>query len=616
MRPHLIVMYCISKSRFAFALASVLLPAMGIASLALGSNHNLTFAHFPSKNSAITLPPGFEESLSAPLGFSPTSMAFAPDGRLFVTDQAGDLRVVDPGGTVLPTPFLSVPVISSDERGLLGVAVDPSFETNGYVYIYYTSSSTARNQLSRFQEDQANPGLAVPGSELVLLDLGFSASGYHNGGALHFGNDGYLYLGIGDAHSGNNANDLTNLAGKLLRIARDGSIPITNPLVGQPNSRQEIFAYGFRNPFTFAVNPSNGTIYVNDVGQSTWEEIDLVVSGGYYGWDDCEGDFVRGSTSAPCDDPAARGPIYAYPRNGPCAITGGVFGQGSAFPSGFTNGDYYFADFCGGWIMRLQEDGTVVDFATVTAGFVVDLDFGPDGALYYLSRETQAVHRIAHGAHAAHAEPSLELHRDLADGATGVKVGITRVFDPPGGDDAAARLSGYLAQVTYEGTCLHVLEVRDLDFITQININDADGIAMIRGDSPGRVAAPARLAHVVTRLQGSNQVGCAMYLEITGLTGGDGESIEVVPSSLTQTLLRGDARADGNIDIADATLIAQYLAVLRKDCTAVIDTNCLHVVNSASVRHDGGFDTTTAADALYIAQYLAGLRDVHYNPVQ
>lgn len=597
-------------ARFAFVLALALLPAMVFASVPNGNNPESPIAQSIPEAAVTTLPAGFAESLSAPLGFSPTSMAFAPDGRLFVTGQAGDLRVVDPGGTVQPTPFLSVPVISSDERGLLGVAIDPGFETNGYVYVYYTSASTARNQLSRFQEDRENPGLALPDSELVLLDLGFSASGYHNGGAVHFGTDGYLYLGIGDAHSGSNAGDLTNLAGKLLRINRDGSIPSTNPFAGQPNSRHEIFAHGFRNPFTFAVNPTNGTIFVNDVGQSTWEEINQVDSGGFYGWDDCEGDFAMGSTSAPCDDPSAIGPIYAYPSDGPCAITGGVFGQGSAFPSDFTNGDYYFADLCAGWIKRLQEDGTVSDFATNTAGFVVDLDFGPDGSLFYLSRATQAVYRIAHRNQAAPAELSLDLHRDLADGAAGVKVGITGPADQ---NSSAARLGGYLAQFSYDGTCLNILDIRDLDFLTQVNISDGEGIATIRGEAPEVVAVPAGLAHAVTRLRG---VGCSIHLEITSLTGEDGESIEVVPSSLTLFLLRGDASADGNINIADAAVVARHLAGMGEECTEVIDTSCLHGVNTASVRQDGEFDKTTVADALFIAQYLAGLRDDYYHPVE
>jgi hypothetical protein len=255
----------------------------------------------------------------------------------------------------------------------------------------------------------------------------------------------------------------------------------------------------------------------------------------------------------------------------------------------------------------------VVDFATNTAGFVVDLDFGPDGALFYLSRETQAVYRIARGAQATQAEMSLDLYRDLADGATGVKVGISRLFDPTGEIASAALLGGYLAQFGYDGTCLNILEVRDLDFITQVNINNGDGIATIRGDAPGRVAVPARLAHAVTRLRG---VGCSMYLEITGLRGEDGESIEVVPSRRTLTLLRGDAWADGSINIADATVVARYLVGLGEYCTAVIDTNCLHEVNTASVRQDGEFDKTTVADGLFIAQYLAGLRDMHYNPVR
>ena len=163
-------------------------------------------------------------------------MQFAPDGRLFVCRQSGQLRVVQ-NGTLLATPFLTVAVNASGERGLLGVAFDPDFATNNFVYVYYTATSpTIHNRVSRFT---ANGNVAVPGSEVVLLELNaLSGATNHNGGAIHFGNDGKLYVAVGDNANGANSQTLSNLLGKILRINRDGSIPSDNPFGGQAVRRQ------------------------------------------------------------------------------------------------------------------------------------------------------------------------------------------------------------------------------------------------------------------------------------------------------------------------------------------------------------------------------------------
>jgi glucose/arabinose dehydrogenase len=344
---------------------------------------------------AATVPAGFVESLVAGNLANPTAMQFAPDGRLFVCEQGGRLRVIK-NGALLPTPFATVPVNAFGERGLLGVAFDPDFSTNQYVYVYYTATTpTIHNRISRFT---ANGDVAVAGSEVVILELDNLGALNHNGGAIHFGTDGKLYAAVGDNANGANAQSLTSLHGKMLRIDKDGTIPTDNPFYGSATGKyRAIWALGLRNPFTFSMHPVTGASFVNDVGEGAWEEINDGVSGANYGWPATEGYTT---------DPRFNSPRYAYNHaDGSCAITGGAFYQPLAnqFPAGYL-GDYFFADYCSGWIHTLDPAGggnTVVGFATGIPA-PVDLKVAADGSLYYLERgwgsTTGAVHRIDYGA--------------------------------------------------------------------------------------------------------------------------------------------------------------------------------------------------------------------------
>ena len=187
---------------------------------------------------AATLPAGFVESTVASGLSSPTAMDFAPDGRLFVCLQGGNLRVIK-NGVLLPTPFLSLSVDSAGERGLLGIAFDPNFATNNFVYVYYTvPGSVAHNRVSRFT---ANGDAAMAGSETIVLDLdNLSSASNHNGGAIHFGPDGKLYIAVGENANGSNSQTLANLLGKILRINADGTIPTDNPFFNTAGARKEI----------------------------------------------------------------------------------------------------------------------------------------------------------------------------------------------------------------------------------------------------------------------------------------------------------------------------------------------------------------------------------------
>jgi glucose/arabinose dehydrogenase len=360
---------------------------LGAALIAL-TIHVLAFA----TPDAATLPAGFSETLVTNALVDPTAMAFAPDGRLFVCQQAGQLRVID-HGVLQSTPFLMVIVDANGERGLLGVAFDPDFSVNQYVYVYYTTPSPAvHNRVSRFTADG---NVAVPGSETVILELdNLSMATNHNGGAIHFGLDGKLFIGVGEHANGANAQTLTNLLGKMLRINADGTIPADNPFYNAATGKNRaIWAFGLRNPFTFAVQPGTGRIFIDDVGQNTWEEIDDGIAGSNYGWPISEG---------PTSDPQ-RSPLYYYGHGvGPflgCAIAGGAFynpvvGQ---FPTEF-EGTYFFADLCGGWINRFDPGtASVAPFATGIAA-PVDLQVGSDGRLYYLARGSGSVYKITYRA--------------------------------------------------------------------------------------------------------------------------------------------------------------------------------------------------------------------------
>jgi glucose/arabinose dehydrogenase len=266
---------------------------------------------------AASLKSGFTETLVASGLNSPTAMAFAPDGRAFICQQGGQLRVVK-DGALLGTPFVSLNVNSSGERGLLGVAFDPDFVSNQFLYLYYTATTPAlHNRVSRFT---ANGDVAVAGSELVILDLNnLSSATNHNGGAMHFGEDGKLYIAVGENATPSNAQTLSNLLGKILRINSNGSIPADNPFFQQATgNNRAIWALGLRNPFTFAFQPFTQRIFINDVGQNTWEEINDGIAGANYGWPDSEG---------PTSNPAYRGPIHYYGHGSGttlgCAITGG-----------------------------------------------------------------------------------------------------------------------------------------------------------------------------------------------------------------------------------------------------------------------------------------------------
>jgi glucose/arabinose dehydrogenase len=388
---------------------------------------------------AATLPPSGFEDRKVTAAPQPTALAFAPDGRILITERAGQVRILTAAGLLSnPALDLGLNICLDNERGLLGVAVDPSFAVNHFIYLYYTfkkfgscdtqTPTVPVNRISRFT--LGNNNVVDPASELVLVDNIPSVSGVHNAGSLRFGRDGYLYASVGDSgcdyanDSGcsmlnDSARDLSGLEGKVLRITADGGIPPGNPYRGPGTERcnvngrasqggkcQEIFASGLRNPWQLAFDPngSGNSFYINDVGESSWEEINLGQAGADYGWNVREGFCARDSTTN-CGPPPVgmTNPLFAYPHQGGCsAVTGGAFVPAGAWPSLY-DGAFLFADFGCGQISRLVALGggsyTQAEFATGASGALVAMAFGPSPegpALYYLSLHPDEIRRVVY----------------------------------------------------------------------------------------------------------------------------------------------------------------------------------------------------------------------------
>lgn len=388
------------------------------------------FAQIPGD---ITLDPAFGgASFSFPVG-----VRHADDNsdRKFVIERAGTIRVVDAGGTVLAEPFLDISALTSTtgERGLLGLAFHPDYASNGRVYINHTANNVTGvpngdTMIVEYQVDPLDPDELDPNSREVILVIPQDFSN-HNGGDLHFGPDGFLYIGMGDGGSGNDpcnrgqtldpstspdtgcrTGEDAWLLGKMLRIDIDSStpagsnnlcgagpdgsanyaIPSDNPFVGQSNRCGEVWSFGQRNPYRFSFDRDTGDLWVGDVGQNTWEEINLepaTSSGGEnYGWKICEGNWLRGSQVDPCTLPDHSGPVVEYSSasgSSECSVTGGYRYRG---PVTSMQGYYVYGDYCSGkvWFAEQSTPGnwTSEQFGTVASFSLVGFGEDEDGNVY------------------------------------------------------------------------------------------------------------------------------------------------------------------------------------------------------------------------------------------
>jgi glucose/arabinose dehydrogenase len=412
--------------------------------------------------SVATLPAGFSDEIVASGIRQATVMAFLPDGRILIAGKPGTIQVVK-NGSLLPTPLLDIsqdnPDVSArrinyySDRGLVGLAIDPNFATNGYIYVNYAYAIPGQNladptvaHISRFT---VVGDTASPSSEKVIVgtintpcpatpdggDCLPNYYGVHQGGNLRFAPDGMLFASTGDGSQFNtsdakslNAQNINSLAGKILRIDTNGAGLNTNPFWNQnpnPNAASsKVWAVGFRNPFRVNFRPGTSIPYVGDVGNDKWEEVNVGATGANFGWPCFEGPDQGASlfrTSSVCTplytNPPPSGlkaPLTAYSHNGAgAAVTGGAFYTGTSYPTQY-RGAYFFADYANGWIKYLTvnaSDGLVngaTDFASsVTAP--TDVEMGPDDSLYYLSfayDSTSALHRIRFVGGSATATPT------------------------------------------------------------------------------------------------------------------------------------------------------------------------------------------------------------------
>jgi glucose/arabinose dehydrogenase len=393
---------------------------------------------------AVTLPADFEDARVTRVP-DPIALAFTPDDRILVTSRPGRLFVYKEGQGKTRALDISSRVCSGlTERGLLGVAVDPNFADNGYVYLYYTykkygecpdhQPENRRNPVNRVSRFVMSGNTVAPRSEKVLIDNIPSPNSNHNAGDLHIGKDGYLYVSVGDGgcdyrkaesdqcqYENDASRDRHILLGKVLRIKRGGGIPETNPFRGPDSGRcnltgrtdpgkdcQETFARGFRNPFRMAFDPdAAGTSFrINDVGGQEWEEIDEGKPGADYGWNLCEGSHDNpDGRDVTCSEAPLTPPIHEYSHGTGCtSITGGAFVPDGAWPAEY-NDVYLFGDFVCNKIFELRPaaggDFEAQLFKTVAKGGPITMTFGPDGTgevvLYYTTRAGDGeVRRIAY----------------------------------------------------------------------------------------------------------------------------------------------------------------------------------------------------------------------------
>jgi glucose/arabinose dehydrogenase len=339
-----------------------------------------------------------------------TNLVQPDDGedRIFVSEQEGLIRVFPNRQQAAESPvFLDISGRVRDkdnEEGLLGLAFDPRFKETGHFYVYYSASTPRRSVISRFSGSDEEPSVADADTELVILEIS-QPYGNHNGGQLAFGPDGYLYIGLGDGGLGGdphgNGQDPGTLLGSILRIDVSGAsereryrIPSDNPFAGVDGARREVWAYGLRNPWRFSFDPRDGLIWAGDVGQNTWEEIDLVAKGQNYGWNVMEGAHCF-SPRTGCAGAGLESPLTEYSSAEGCSVIGGYVYQGSRLPA--LAGAYVYGDYCSGSVWGLRRDGSsVTEHALLVNSGVLITSFGRDraGNLYILSRNS-GIYRLS-----------------------------------------------------------------------------------------------------------------------------------------------------------------------------------------------------------------------------
>ena len=309
-------------------------------------------------------------------------------GRVFIVEKTGKIRI-QKSGKVLKTPFLDISssVSRGSEQGLLGLAFHPNFKSNGKLYVNFTRLDGA-TVIREYRVSTTNPNVVVPSSKRLLLRIAQPYAN-HNGGGIAFGPDGYLYIGMGDGGAGgdpqNRAQNLASLLGKMLRIDVNGTsgsrpyrIPASNPFVGKAGF-DGIWQYGLRNPWRWSFDRATGALWIGDLGQENWEEIDRVAKtssgagkGLNWGWDILEGFHCYPASVSSCNTSGKASPLLEYPHSGSrCAVTGGYVYRGSRIPA--LVGGYVFADYCSGeiWVVPANAAAPATPTLLLNTGLLI-----------------------------------------------------------------------------------------------------------------------------------------------------------------------------------------------------------------------------------------------------
>ena len=345
---------------------------------------------------AFAQPPDDLELVAVAHGFEfPLAIRNAGDGsgRLFVVEQGGAIWIVD-GGVVSTVPFLDISdrVQTGGEEGLLGLAFHPDYDSNGFFYVNYTRSGSPglETVIERYSVSAGDPDVADHESDFLVLEID-QPFNPHNGGDVHFGPDGYLYIGMGDGGDNATAQDLGSLLGKMLRIDVDGgtpyAIPPDNPFVGVSGALGEIWAWGFRNPFRWSFDRVTGDLLIGDVGEGDWEEVDFLPAGSAggenFGWPCREGAHDHQPGGPTCGG-ALVDPVLEYSHDDGCTVIGGYVYRGAAIPG--LVGTYVYNDWCSGntWLASETSSGvwTSEPWDPVPTFAVVGYGEGEDGELY------------------------------------------------------------------------------------------------------------------------------------------------------------------------------------------------------------------------------------------
>ena len=356
------------------------------------------------KDTAVAVAPQISLTSVITTGLNaPMQFVHAGDGskRIFIVQKAGTIRVYDSTFNFLSV-FGTVSNISTNgERGLLSLAFHPNYATNGFLYVYYTNSA-GNLELARYHVNSGSPNTLDASSKVIVLTIPHPTNSNHNGGELHFGTDGYLYLSTGDGGGAgdvpNNAQNTSVLLGKILRlnVNTSATAPYYSVPPGNPFSN-EVYSYGLRNPYRWSFDKATQDMWIGDVGQDSWEEINFraaaATSGTNYGWRCYEGNATFNSSG--CTGTNYIFPVHAYTTQNPAAsITGGVVYRGTTYPA--LQGTYLSADFYSGVFYKIVPNGTGWDVTTQTLSPTGIVDFGEteSGEVYVVSNTGNSVYRV------------------------------------------------------------------------------------------------------------------------------------------------------------------------------------------------------------------------------